>query len=133
MSVNMLGDRLMIDCQKRTKKGQPPHSTTGEARTSSIKLRAPCGRRRPIGSPGMRWPMAIASRGTVSIALTRKRRVMSASSGFAGSSAVIVRGSSAIPQIGQAPGAFRTISGCIGHVHSTAPGDGAGSAVGGAR
>ena len=30
-----------------------------------------------------------------------------------------VRGSSAMPQIGQAPGASRTISGCIGQVYST--------------
>ena len=42
---------------------------------------------------------------------------MSSSSGFR-SSSVTARGSSAIPQIGQAPGASRTISGCIGHVHS---------------
>ena len=30
----------------------------------------------------------------------------------------IVRGSRAMPQIGQLPGASRTISGCIGHVYS---------------
>src|SRR5438445_12806324 len=29
MSVNMLGDRLRIDCQPRTKNGQPHQSTTG--------------------------------------------------------------------------------------------------------
>ena len=38
----------------------------------------------------------------------QNRRVMSSSSGFGVSSAVIVRGSSAMPQIGQAPGASRT-------------------------
>ena len=43
---------------------------------------------------------------------------MSRSSGFASSSSVTVRGSSAMPQIGHAPGAGRTISGCIGHTHS---------------
>jgi hypothetical protein len=42
---------------------------------------------------------------------------MSMSSGFL-SSIVTVRGSSAMPQIGQLPGASRTISGCIGQVHS---------------
>src|SRR5437762_10962607 len=29
MSVNMLGDRLRIDCHPRTKNGQPHQSTTG--------------------------------------------------------------------------------------------------------
>jgi len=43
---------------------------------------------------------------------------MSRSSGFASSLAVTVRGSSAMPQIGQFPGSARTISGCIGHVYS---------------
>jgi hypothetical protein len=42
---------------------------------------------------------------------------MSRSSGFA-SSTVTVRGSSAMPQIGQLPGSARTISGCIGQVYS---------------
>src|SRR5687767_7156289 len=55
--------------------------------------------------------------GTVSAVLTQKRRVMSVSSGLS-SSSVMVRGSSAMPQIGQLPGASRTISGCIGQVHS---------------
>lgn len=72
--------------------------------------------------------------GAVSTALTQKRLVMSVSSGFSSpsSGAVIVRGSSAIPQMGQLPGASRTISGCIGQVYSTAPAPGAAGAVGGA-
>ena len=53
----------------------------------------------------------------------RSRRFMSTSSGFGASSSEIVRGSSAIPQIGHEPGPGRTISGCIGHVYST-PGAG---------
>ena len=48
--------------------------------------------------------MASANTGTVSARPTQNRRVMSASSGFASSSAVTVRGSSAMPQIGQLPG-----------------------------
>src|SRR5258708_38710312 len=36
-----------------------------------------------------------------------------------------MRGSSVIPQIGQFPGALRTISGCMGHVYSTASGSSA--------
>ena len=46
------------------------------------------------------------------------RRVMSTSSRLTGSSAVTVRGSSAIPQIGQVPGSLWTICGCIGQTHS---------------
>jgi hypothetical protein len=55
--------------------------------------------------------------GTANAVLIQKRRVMSRSSGLS-SSRVTVRGSSSMAQIGQLPGASRTISGCIGHVHS---------------
>jgi hypothetical protein len=44
---------------------------------------------------------------------------MSRSSGLGPSSAVTVTGSSAMPQIGQAPGPGCRISGCIGQVYST--------------
>jgi hypothetical protein len=44
----------------------------------------------------------------------QKRRDIATSSGFAGSSLVMVLGSRAMPQIGHAPGASRTIWGCIG-------------------
>ena len=50
---------------------------------------------------------------------TSSRRCMSLSSGLTGSSSETVRGSSAMPQIGQVPGASRTIWGCIGQTHST--------------
>ena len=57
--------------------------------------------------------------GTVKAAASQSRRVMSRSSGFSSSvSPRAVRGSSAIPQIGHEPGSSRTISGCIGQVHS---------------
>ena len=49
---------------------------------------------------------------------TQKRRRMSRYSSLGPSSTVATRGSSAMPQIGQLPGASRTISGCIGQVHS---------------
>jgi hypothetical protein len=58
-----------------------------------------------------------ASIGTVIAADHQNRRVMSSSSGLL-SSMVTTRGSSAMPQIGQDPGASRTISGCVGQVHS---------------
>src|SRR5262245_45669483 len=65
----------------------------------------------------------ITSSGAVSAIPTQKRRVMLLNSLSSSSGAsVAVRGSSAIPQIGQFPGLARTISGCIGHVYSTAIG-----------
>src|SRR6266576_187421 len=63
-------------------------------------------------------PIATTSSGAVRIVLIHSRRVISRSSGFSSLPRLTVRGSSAIPQIGQFPGAVRTISGCIGHVHS---------------
>ena len=59
----------------------------------------------------------MASKGRVSTAPTHKRRVMLANSGLA-ALAVMVRGSSAMPQMGQAPGPSRTIWGCMGQVYS---------------
>ena len=49
---------------------------------------------------------------------TQKRRVMSRSSGFSSCTAVTVRGSRAMPQMGHDPGSGRTISGCMGQVYS---------------
>ena len=62
--------------------------------------------------------MAITTSGTVSPALAQSRRRMSVSSGFSSSASWTARGSSAIPQMGQLPGASWTISGCIGQVHA---------------
>ena len=56
--------------------------------------------------------------GAVRTTLIQKRRVMSRNSGFSSIAAVTVRGSSAMPQMGQDPGSERTISGCIGQVYS---------------
>src|SRR4026208_643260 len=62
--------------------------------------------------------IAIRKSGRESAALIQNRRVMSSSSGLGASSKVSVLGSRAIPQIGQAPGSDRTISGCMGHTYS---------------
>src|SRR5208282_4809793 len=62
-------------------------------------------------------PMAIVSNGAVSSKLIQKRRVMSRSSGLS-SSTVTMRGSRAMPQIGQLPCSARTTSGCMGQVNS---------------
>ena len=119
ISVNMLGLRLTIETQKRWKNGQPPHKTTGVLRRNWIHSRTWNEATRPSGLPGIISPMASNRTGTLNARLTQKRRVMSRSSGFSSSTAA-VRGSSAIPQIGHAPGSVRTISGCIGQVYSTA-------------
>ena len=66
----------------------------------------------------MNSPMAMITKGIVNTALIQKRRVMSLSSGFSSSSRVTVRGSKAMPHLGQLPGSSRTISGCMGQVYS---------------
>src|SRR5580704_4921124 len=118
ISVNMLRLRVTIDRQPRSKKGHAPHRTTGAARMNSIHCtvlgESTCMR----GMPGSMSAIPRISTGSVSAAQTQKRRDISASSGLGGSAEVTVRGSSAIPQIGQAPGPGRTISGCIGQVYS---------------
>src|ERR1035437_1048187 len=58
-----------------------------------------------------------ANMGAASAMLIQNRLDISASSGLP-SSAVISRGSRAMPQIGPTPGSERTTSGCIGHVYS---------------
>ncbi len=126
MSVNMFGLRLTIDCHPRAKKGAPPHSTTGVASASWTQIPALAGTR-CRARPGSISLIASRNTGTVSARLTRNRRVMSTSSSFSGSSAVISSGSSAMPHSGQDPGPIWRTSGCIGHVYSTcAAGAGAG-------
>ena len=72
----------------------------------------------------------MTSSGNDSTTPTQKRRVISASSGLPASPAVGVIGSSAMPQIGQLPGPSRTISGCIGQVHSAPCGAAVGGGIG---
>ena len=114
----MLGLRLAMEAQPRWKKGQPPQSTTGVESTSSIHVMA-----RVVSRWSKKWPpimcdMPSRNTGRVKTRLAQKRRLIEASSGFACSCAVTVRGSDAIPQIGQEPGSERTISGCIGQTYS---------------
>ena len=115
INVNMLRLRFRIDCQPRTKKGQPPQSTTGEASASEIHASDRGVKIPRKGSPGINSLMARSSKGNVKTTLNQKRRCISISSVFS-SAPVATRGSSAIPQIGQEPGLSRTISGCIGQV-----------------
>ena len=116
--MNMFGLRFTSDAQARWKKGAPAQSTTGVASASWAQARRRGDTARWSGWPGMRSDIAIATTGTARTRPIRKRRVMSSSSGFASSASETVRGSSAMPQMGQAPGPGRTISGCIGQTHS---------------
>src|SRR5580692_6626176 len=119
ISVNIFRLRVTSDRPPRTKNGQPPHKTTGVARINSIHCHA-LGEANCISaeSPGNMSAMVTTRIGIVSATETQNLRVISTSSGFFSSSTLIVLGSSAIPQIGQDPGASRTISGCIGQVYS---------------
>ena len=118
IKVNMFVERLTIDIHPRWKNGHPPHSTTGVLSNNSIQGSQP-GKACCTGMPGNISAIAIPSSGTVSARLIQNRRVMSRSSGFSCSTALTVRGSSAMPQIGHVPGPGRTICGCIGQVYST--------------
>src|ERR1035438_7109997 len=109
--------RCTTDCQPLTKNGNPHQRTTGVASANSIQAHTFAGNKCCMGMEGRKDETISASMGAASATLIHSRRVMSASSGF-DSSAVISRGSSAMPQIGQEPGASRTICGCIGQVYS---------------
>ena len=120
----MFGLRLTIDAQPRSKKGRPAHSTTGAAQASWIQFET-VRLKGSAAAPAAISVIAMPNTGSPMAAAIRKRRVMSASSGFGASSCVTARGSSAMPHAGQAPGWSRTTSGCIGQVYSTATGGGA--------
>src|SRR5208282_6173489 len=118
--VNMLVLRLTTDAHPRWKNGQPHHRATGVESANSTQGHAPPDKVGRVPKPDDLTAiasMAMTKSGTVSAKLIQNRRVMSSSSGLS-SSAVTVRGSSAMPQIGQCPGSARTTSGCIGQVYS---------------
>ncbi len=118
MSVNMLRCRFFTDAQPRSKKGQPPQSTTGVASASCTHASTRGSKACCTGWPGIRSDMPRKSSGSVRTTPTQNRRVMLSSSGSGSSSGSTVRGSSAMPQMGHAPGSLRTICGCMGHTHS---------------
>jgi hypothetical protein len=104
ISVNMLSRIVTSERQPRSKNGQPPHSTTGADSTSCSHWESRGAIRSCGGKCSRCGPMASTSTGSVSTAPIQSRRVMSRSSGLGPASAVTVRGSSAMPQIGQLPG-----------------------------
>src|SRR4030088_1995805 len=110
MRVNMLRFRLTIERQPRTKNGQPAHRTTGVVRANWIQRDASPDIQG--GAFGIKWDIARRKTGKVSTAPIQSRRFMSVNSESSSTvAAEMFFGSRAIPQIGQAPGAFRSISG----------------------
>ena len=115
----MLGLRLTTDAQARWKNGSPAQRTTGTAQASWTQFDAA---RLSGTAPAPPIISAIASpnTGNPTTAPTQARRVMSASSGFGGSSAVAAPGTSgtsgcrAIPHFGQGTGSVSRTSGHIG-------------------
>ena len=115
----MLSRRVRKLTQARSKNGQPPHSTTGVASASCPQAKTRSFTTWRIWAPQIISAMAARKSGRLKPTHTQKRRVMSSRWTSSTASSVTVRGSSAMPQIGQLPGASRTISGCIGQVHCT--------------
>ncbi len=115
MSVNMLSERWAMDCQARTKNGQPHQRTTGVLRMNCVQREtSPCIH---AGAVGTRCDIASTNTGRLKAAPIQKRRAMSSSSVVSsGVLAEIVFGSKAMPQIGQEPGPICSTSGCMGQV-----------------
>ena len=131
MRVNMLRWPVRSESQARSKKGQPPQSTTGADATSCSQARGRAPKSRVTGWPGSSMSaierLKTKSTGTKE---SQKRRVMFSSSGLRSSASGIpptARGSSAIPQMGQGTGDFSRTSGSMGQTHTTsAPAGGGG-------
>src|SRR5437879_4643260 len=108
----MFGLRFLRDNQNLRKKGQPPHHTTGVARSSSTYLEnLNCAANPSIVAIAMR------SSGALSAALTQRRSGRSRRS--ESSSTPPSNGTRVMPHFGNEPGPICTISGCIGQVYLT--------------
>src|SRR5436190_4708861 len=116
----MLRRRVTNDLHPRSKSGHPPHSTTGVANNNcNHALRfAALASGLMLNISAIAW----AINGTARIKLTQNRRLMSFNSAVssAAGAAETANGSSAIPQIGHAPGLPLRTSGCMGQVYSVA-------------
>src|SRR5262245_19334167 len=118
IKVNMFGLAFWNDCHMRSKKGHPHQNTTGVASTSPIQFTVDAPSRWLTAASVSMAPIVTRTTGAPRTTPIQKRRVMSTSSGSGLSVRSGTRGSSAMPQIGQAPGPGRTISGCMGQVYS---------------
>ena len=114
INVNIFKFRVRTDFHPRTKKGAPPHKTTGVANANSIHdCHEP--KNPPVNIP----PIVIINNGSARAVLIQNRLVMSINSGFSVSSNEISIGSRAIPQMGQSSNLSAITSGCMGHVYFT--------------
>ena len=113
--LNIFSFQVAKDRQPRTKNGQPPHRTTGEASAACSQPARVSPMRCMRARPGTNSLMVMASSGNDSATLTQNRRVMSRSS-LSSSEAVASNGSNAMPQIGHVPGPTWRTWGCMGQV-----------------
>src|SRR5260370_10732425 len=120
--LNIFRWRVRKDFQPRSSSGQPHHRTAGVASVNCTQFQY------GAMAPNQTALLAVnicaietVTNGNASTTLTQKRRVMDASSAFSSgaASSVRVRGSSAMPQIGHAPGLSLSTSGSIGQMYST--------------
>src|SRR5580704_3227355 len=118
INVNMFGLRFITDLLAFSRNGQPAQRTTGVLNPNWIKREARSPTRPMICfNPGTISPIASINTGSVRSAPIQNRRVRSSSSLFSSVPALGATGSSAIPQIGQAPALSEITSGCIGQVY----------------
>src|SRR6185369_9061292 len=96
ISVNIFNWRVTIDCQPRSKNGQPPQSTTGVAKANCSQAQAVDDKNACNSRPGIISPIDRITIGSDNARQTQNRRVMSTSSGFGPWSAVTVIGSKAM-------------------------------------
>src|SRR5438552_14554550 len=120
----MLRRRVTNDFHPRSKSGHPPQSTTGVAsrscsQASRSTIEPPILARKINLAPYIS-AIAWAINGAARIKLTQSRRLMSFNSAVssAAGAAETANGSSAMPQIGHAPGLSLRTSGCMGQVYS---------------
>ncbi len=118
IKLNMLRCQVRNETQARAKNGHPAHSTTGVPSAPCDQLNKAMPSQRCRLRPGTNSPIVTNSNGSVSAALTHRRRVMSSSSAVSASGSMS-RGSSAMPHFGQLPGPIWRISGCMGQVKTT--------------
>ena len=116
IKVNMFGLAFTKDAHILWKNGHPAQSTTGVASSSSTQGWNRARARLWKGPPGSMSAMARRNTGTVRARATRRRRVMSFSSGLSSWPRVAASGSRAMPHFGQLPGPGWRTSGCIGQV-----------------
>ena len=122
----MLGALFTTEFHPRWKNGQPPQSTTGVASNHCTQFLVEPLRICESDKPGTISAMAKSMTRREGPREIQNRLVMSSSSGFRSSSSETTLGSSAIPQILQAPGCVSSTSGSIGQMYSTTPPGGTG-------